>query len=69
MSTPIIMIEMLNHLRALSVFRPINTLITNFTVYDWAVTADESSDNLRLFRPLLKKKKKKKKKTKKKNVG
>ena len=33
--------------------RPINTLNhANFTVvYDWAVTADESGDNLRFFRP------------------
>ena len=49
---------MLNHLRAQPAFRTINTLIANFTaVYDWAVTADESSDNLKFFRPWLKKKK------------
>ena len=51
---------MLNHLRAQPAFRPINTLSANFTVAsDWAVTADESSDNLRFFRQLKKKKKKK----------
>ena len=51
------MIEMLNHLRAQPAFRTISTVSANFTaVYDWAVTADESSDNLRFFRPWLKKK-------------
>ena len=35
--------------------RPINTLNANFTVvFDWAVNADESGDNLRFFRPWLK---------------
>ena len=42
---------MLNHLRTQPAFRPINTLSANFTVCDWAVTADESSDNLRFFGP------------------
>ena len=46
---------MSNHLRALPVFRPINTLSANLTACDWAVTADESSGSLRFFRPLKKK--------------
>ena len=50
------MIEMLNHLRAQPAFRTINTLSANFTaVYDWAVTKDESSDNLRFKKKTLNK--------------
>ena len=52
------MIEMLklNHLRAQPAFRVLDqsalSLGENFTVvYEWADTADESSDNLRFFRP------------------
>ena len=38
---------MSNHLRVEPAVRPVNTLSANFTaVYDWAVTADQSSDNL-----------------------